>query len=40
MIGTENKERRFDSMMHTAWSSLADLEDLIYENRNVVVSER
>ena len=40
MIRTENKGRRFDRMTNTNWSSLADLEDLIYENRNTVASER
>ena len=40
MMGAENKERRFDRMTNTNWSSLADLEDLIYENRNTVASER
>lgn len=40
MIGTENKGRRFDRMTNMNWSSLADLEDLIYENQNTVASER
>jgi len=40
MMGTGNTERRFDRMTNTNWSSLADLEDLIYENQNVVASER
>lgn len=40
MMGAENKERRFHFMVDVVWSSLADLEDLIYENQNTVASER
>ena len=39
MIDTENKERRL-LMTQKHWSSLADLEDLIYENQKLVASER
>jgi len=36
-----NQERRsINNMMELNWSLLADLEDLIYENQSMVISER
>lgn len=36
----EYKRKEADTMNGTNWGSLADLEDLIYENQKTVASER
>ena len=40
MIGAEQERKEVEDMNGTNWSSLADLEDLIYENQKTVASER
>ncbi len=40
MIWTEQERKEVEDMNGTNWSSLADLEDLIYENQKTVASER
>lgn len=40
MIEISLKERGADYMTELPWSSLADLEDLIYENHKTEASER
>ena len=39
-IAPECKRKEADTMNGTNWGSLADLEDLIYENQKTVASER
>ena len=40
IITPECKRKEADTMNGTNWGSLADLEDLIYENQKTVASER
>ena len=40
MIGAEQERKEVEDMNGTNWSSLVDLEDLIYENQKTVASER
>ena len=40
MIWTEQERKEVEDMNGTNWSSLAGLEDLIYENQKTVASER
>ena len=40
MIWTEQERKEVEDMNGTNWSSLADLEDLLYEEKRLIPSER